>query len=333
MMQKPYAGRKCSSRRGSLTFLPPFICYHRGSPECRPFRRHAFAFEFRHQIAVGATSRAGLAFRAAGSPVYRPRIDARCSFAKAWARRPLAIHNRKRGTLPYHATIHSDLINIRNMPSSRLMQKSLLFTIVLPLTQIQTGGCSSANKLQIVQGFDSASVVIFTSQLNDDTEPIKLITAIWSDGTVIWSENREKGGEPYLVSNITQQRAESTISTINEVVESLETNRDFRTAISSYSGILIRFRGNENVLLTSHEFQELDTNANSTNASRLNDFPRQGSQLAATASTQYRLFRKLWTAIKQLIIDSHPNDGAAITLEANWCDYFAYLPRLNSASK
>ncbi len=146
----------------------------------------------------------------------------------------------------------------------------------------------------------------------------KLILTAWPDGHVVWSENRVKGGAPYLTGQVSPAR----VSAVLEQVERDGVFRDKRLAQpcfgpdSSFTTILFRKAPRELKMESWHDLAEVDGHviARSCALTPLGRNERR-LELLKKEPAEYLYYRVVWGELRALASSLIPSVNRPATGE------------------
>lgn len=141
--------------------------------------------------------------------------------------------------------------------------------------------------------------------------PVSVLAAVWTDGTIVWSEDKEDGGPPFLTAKIDPTKTKDFLAKL-EKEGVFKKSTDFHIEYgpdASYHEINL-LNGKRYVCLGSwHELFERNPKvvANSHGLSSLGDRTRE--QVLKEDTQSYRDFRKLWKEVRDFAATLIPEKG------------------------
>jgi hypothetical protein len=142
-----------------------------------------------------------------------------------------------------------------------------------------------------------------------------LSVAIWPDGRIIWSRDRDRGGPPYLSGRIEPKQVQALLDRFDR--ESVFDARSFRHSWfgpdSSFTTIWLQSGKQHTRLQSWHEGFEERPNlvALSTGITSLEGRTREEALRADTK--EYQRFRRIWADLRAAIAALVPKQGEAYT--------------------
>ena len=129
---------------------------------------------------------------------------------------------------------------------------------------------------------------------------IRVIVAVWEDGTMMWSEDSMKGGAPYRRGTIEPAAISELKAKLERrnAFEDSNINRHSYGPDSRWSGIVVRGREAYLDIRTWHELAEMNPNVVSISGSLRGLNGRNRDEVLAEDSKEYRGFRSAWSKIK-----------------------------------
>lgn len=180
-------------------------------------------------------------------------------------------------------------------------------------------GCAGTPSAAAVPRLSECSISI--TYVNMDRaagETQRLIMAAWSDGTLVWSEDEQEGGPPFMLATVA---ADAVALAITEVADKCELlGEDVRNAGVHFPFQVIHVRtANRSYDLESwHELAERTPNVIATDEG-LGWYTAQ-SRIAVLRATPltYRLFRTVWDFVRLRTRALVPERGIPVTPPIEW---------------
>ena len=142
-------------------------------------------------------------------------------------------------------------------------------------------------------------------------EPVSVLAAVWADGTIVWSEDKEDGGPPFLTAKIDPAKTKEFLAKL-EKEGVFKKSPDFQIEYgpdASYHEINL-LNGKRYVCFGSwHELFERNPKvvASSHGLSSLEGRTRE--QVLKEDTQSYRDFRKLWKEVRDFTNTLIPEKG------------------------
>jgi hypothetical protein len=131
-------------------------------------------------------------------------------------------------------------------------------------------------------------------------EVMRLVVAVWSDGTIVWSEHGRKGGRPYLTANVREARVKQLLSDLKEAGFFRELKRTRWFGPDSGYMVIAANDGSDCQRLASwHDGRESVTNQDGIHALRA------GEKLPPPSTDA-------WEKGRELILIAIPKDGQSL---------------------
>jgi hypothetical protein len=142
-----------------------------------------------------------------------------------------------------------------------------------------------------------------------------LIFAVWSDGHVVWSKDRRKGGAPYFTSRVDPENVSFLLSRLEHdgVFADSALNNDYVGLDSRFTTLLIRSGKKELRMQSWHENVEFEGKsvAGRDGVHALNGQRRLAALKKEPAD--YLYYRLVWSETRGRLIDLIPNDGKRVS--------------------
>ena len=140
-------------------------------------------------------------------------------------------------------------------------------------------------------------------------EAQRLIVGIWSDGSVVWSNDRESGGKPYLHAKIDPTRVDRLLNGL-DAAGFFGKLRQVNFGPDSTYTVIAGVRGaNRQWLGSWHDPARDGPNVGVTEHGLEVIFP---GQPRPTPSPEYQHFLDVWAASRKLIEGAVPTDGSPV---------------------
>ena len=152
-------------------------------------------------------------------------------------------------------------------------------------------------------------------------DPHKILTAIWPDGTIVWSKDQQQGGPPYLTARIDPAKTTALLTRLDhdglfkkKPGELISTGPD-----ASYHRIDLTHGKQHASLISWHELFERNPKliATSHGISSVEN-PAERAKLHATDDPAYQAFRATWKDIRTSITRLIPKHGKPYQGELDW---------------
>jgi hypothetical protein len=146
------------------------------------------------------------------------------------------------------------------------------------------------------------------------TEKDALITAIWPDGTIVWSENSVEGGGPYRAASLETAKVEELVGRLwrLDLLSKPGINRMMLGPDTSCTVIAVAHGSRFEQCASWHELFELNPGLVATDRGIESLQGRTREQALADSSPDYRQFRHEWGQAREIIGEYIPESGAAL---------------------
>jgi len=159
-----------------------------------------------------------------------------------------------------------------------------------------------------------ASIAIFNSGYGhnvDRSDPRTIITAIWEDGLIVWSEDKISGGHPYFYNNL----LENDVNVLASKLVEAGIHKDIYTSRSGpdadYTKISMLYKDHNITWESWHDLFEANPNlvVTSLGIESLEGRSREEVLSSQPEDEEYQDFRKTWDKLKTVIYQSIPETG------------------------
>jgi hypothetical protein len=139
----------------------------------------------------------------------------------------------------------------------------------------------------------------------------RFVTAVWSDGRIVWSRDPEAGGAPYLTARIEPERIQQLLKRFEErgVFAKGGPRRSWFGPDSSYQTIWLSSGERHLRLETWHELIERNPKLVVTNGSAGALDGRSREEVIRGDTKEFREFRQLWSDLRAAISALVPAAG------------------------
>jgi len=145
---------------------------------------------------------------------------------------------------------------------------------------------------------------------NPDAIRPRVIVALWADGHIVWSEDSIEGGPPY-------QEATVELASVEELLKDLEGRGVFADPgpkryfppDSHWTAIVVLHDSKCLNMQSWHEGLERRTGRVVTDRGSSPLDGRSREEVLATASEEYQNFRRIWSDVKEAMLELIPKEG------------------------
>ncbi|MEM8672083.1 MAG: hypothetical protein AAGG48_31495 [Planctomycetota bacterium] len=139
----------------------------------------------------------------------------------------------------------------------------------------------------------------------------ELITACWSNGMLIWSNDPNAGGAPYIQADTDPEAVTRVLSRLEAdgLFDGLQVANGCRLGGGPYTNILIRYRGRVFHTMSDHEQYELDGTCVVEHGFIKPLMDRRRFQVLAQQPNIYLFSRFLWVELRSVISALLPRTG------------------------
>jgi hypothetical protein len=142
--------------------------------------------------------------------------------------------------------------------------------------------------------------------------PPTILTAVWTDGSIVWSKDRENGGPPYLTAKIDPAKTTAFLAKLDQdgTLKKLDKYLVHLGPDASYHQIELMI-GKKNITLISwHELFERRATLVATSHG-ISEIPdgKTREQVLKEDKQKYRDFRTLWKQIRDFSEKQVPKKG------------------------
>jgi hypothetical protein len=127
-----------------------------------------------------------------------------------------------------------------------------------------------------------------------------VIIALWPDGKIVWSQDRQNGGQPYFIHTLVKESIPQLFENLDSLglfTNTLRGNKDL--IIEGDSTVLAVFDGSKRVSMESyHEIYETNPNLIATDWGLQALEGQTREEVWAEQPDHYKRFRKIWTDVR-----------------------------------
>ena len=148
-------------------------------------------------------------------------------------------------------------------------------------------------------------------ELPEGAESLRLITAIWEDGTLCWSHDRTNGGRPYSTTRVSAERAAAAVDALEAA---LDRPSDYYIFDADHQVIAWRSAEGFFAAWSSIDLFESDSRLVATDhggVEALNG--RDRTEALRAASEEHRALRTHWAVARQILADLLPASGEPLS--------------------
>jgi hypothetical protein len=167
---------------------------------------------------------------------------------------------------------------------------------------------------------EPATVAVYVTAARGGTEekgPMPwLLTAVWPDGRVVWSDDRVEGGRPYRCGHVAAGPVRALVARLDALAADGRVPSEFHHVGPDYPRQILQFRapdGRVYGLGSWHELLEAGGGTVMTDRGNIKLRPGETPEQALRehATEPYRRMRRVWAALRRAVSDAVPTAGHA----------------------
>ncbi len=156
--------------------------------------------------------------------------------------------------------------------------------------------------------------------MNSDWKPYpRILMAAWSDGRVVWSQDKQKGGPPFRESSVNPAIIESTLAKFGKAggFEKDSFRHSWVGPDSTYHSIWLRHGDKHTRVESWHELYEDNPDVVVINGAITLLDGRKREDVIASDTKEFQTFRKLWSELRSAIEELTSKPGTPLAGNLN----------------